>query len=116
MSQEWGDRLPGYDAWRTREHNRLFWFEEEQVMDEREAEEKRDAEIRGGWEIGNLPPTFSAKKSIGGDHDEVLVHATPYVDGVEVAIWFSGSLIFMGPEKVWEQIAYGVERALEEAR
>lgn len=113
---EWNDRLPGYDAWRTREHNRLFWFEEEQVMDAREEEEKRDAEIRGGWEIGQRQPTFFAKKDIGGDHDEVLVHVTPYADGAEVAVWVSGSLIFLGAEKTWEQIAYGVERTLEEAR
>lgn len=104
---EWSDRLPGYDAWRTREHNRLFWFEEEQVMDEREAEEKRDAEIRGRWEL-KVTREVWAKGEVDGC--QIKVEAT---DG-EGAVGIYGDIFRTQGELVltrtgWEQLRHAVD-------
>lgn len=77
-------------------------------MDEREAEEKRDAEIRRG-----IVPVKTCGVStcfeLGDDEVEVSF------DGATLTIKLPDASLFLEPD-LWERLSYAVERTLEEAR
>lgn len=105
--------MPGFDVWRLRgpEENRLWPWREE--MDEREAEEKRDAEIRGFVEEDDRterrrivysgltrggPRVFATVSMIDG-HNRVQIDFGQILNPV------------MGRDE-WERLVYAVESLL----
>lgn len=77
-------------------------------MDEREAEEKRDAEIRSG-----IKPVkyFTVKTCFELDGDPVEVT----LEGVTLGLKLPDGSLYLAVD-MWERLSYAVERTLEEAR